>query len=52
MGFFSDLFSRAGRVVRGQASKGMDVVEDATFESTLKQTVPEITKKLGVDSLG
>ncbi len=46
MGFFSDWFSRAGRVVRGQANKGMDVVEDATFESTLKQTVRDMKTEL------
>ncbi len=39
MGFLSDIFSRAGRVARGQANAGMGVVEDATFESTVKQTV-------------
>lgn len=46
MGFFSDWFNRAGRVVRGQANKGMDVVEDATFESTLRQTVRDMKTEL------
>ena len=46
MGFFSDLFSRIGRVVRGQASASVDVLEDATFESTLKQTVRDMKSEL------
>ncbi len=46
MGFFSDIFSRSGRVVRGQANKGMDAIEDATFESTLKQTVRDMKTEL------
>jgi len=46
MGFFRDLFGRAGRVVRGQANQGMDVVEDATFEATLKQTVRDMKTEL------
>lgn len=46
MGFFSDLFSRGGRVARGQASKSMDHIEDATFESTVKQTVRDMRSEL------
>ena len=32
MGFFSDMFNRAGRVARGQANQGMSVIEDATLK--------------------
>ncbi len=46
MGFFSDMFGRAGRVVRGKANQGMSAVEDATFESTLKQTVRDMKTEL------
>ena len=46
MGFFTDFFSRGGRVARGQMNKGMDVVEDATFETTLKQTVRDMRTEL------
>ena len=46
MGFFSDLFSRSGRVARGQANKGMDQIEDATFEATVKQTVRDMRSEL------
>jgi len=46
MGFFSDLFGRASRVARGQANKGMDKVEDATFEATLRQTIRDMTTEL------
>ncbi|HZT40030.1 MAG TPA: PspA/IM30 family protein [Bryobacteraceae bacterium] len=46
MGFFSDFFSRGGRVVRGQANKGMDRIEDATFEATVKQTVRDMRTEL------
>src|ERR1043165_624992 len=46
MGFLSDLFGRAGRVARGQANQGMDVVEDATFEATVKQTVADMKTEL------
>jgi phage shock protein A len=46
MGFFSDLFSRSGRVARGQANKGMDHIEDATFEATVKQTVRDMRSEL------
>jgi phage shock protein A len=46
MGFFKDLFSRGSRVVKGQMNKGMDVLEDATFESTLKQSVKDMKQEL------
>ena len=46
MGFFSDIFSRGGRVARGQANKGMDSIEDATFEATVKQTVRDMRSEL------
>ena len=46
MGFFNDIFSRSGRVARGQANKGMDKIEDATFEATVKQTVLDMLGEL------
>jgi phage shock protein A len=46
MGFFSDFFGRAGRVARGQANQGLDAVEDATFEATVKQTVLDMKTEL------
>jgi phage shock protein A len=46
MGFLSELFGRFGRVARGQASSGMDALEDATFESTVKQTVADMKAEL------
>ena len=46
MGFFSNIFSRSSRVVRGQLNSGMDSIEDATFESTLKQTVRDMKAEL------
>jgi phage shock protein A len=46
MGFFKDLFSRGGRVARGQMNQGMDNVEDATFEATVKQTVRDMRAEL------
>jgi phage shock protein A len=46
MGFFSELFGRSGRVVRGQVNQGMDTVEDATFEATVKQTVRDMRGEL------
>jgi phage shock protein A len=46
MGFFSDLFSRSGRVARGQVNKGIDNIEDATFEATVKQTVRDMRTEL------
>src|ERR1700735_647210 len=46
MAFFSDIFSRAGRVARGQANQGMSAVEDATFEATVRQTVADMKTEL------
>src|SRR5689334_4579075 len=46
MGFLSDVFHRSGRVVRGQANAGMSAIEDATFESTVKQTVADMRTEL------
>ncbi len=46
MGFFSDIFNRAGRVARGQANQGIGVIEDATFESTVRQTVADMKTEL------
>lgn len=46
MGFFSDLFSRSGRVARGQVNQQMENIEDATFETTVKQTVRDMRSEL------
>ncbi len=46
MGFFADFFSRLGRIARGQANSGVDVIEDATFEATVKQTVADMKTEL------
>lgn len=46
MGFFSDMFNRAGRVARGQANQGIGTIEDATFESTVRQTVADMKTEL------
>ena len=46
MAFFSDIFSRAGRVTRGQANQGMSSIEDATFETTVRQTVADMKTEL------
>ncbi len=46
MGFLSQLFGRVGRVARGQANSGVDVLEDATFETTVKQTVADMKTEL------
>ncbi|HKD06716.1 MAG TPA: PspA/IM30 family protein [Bryobacteraceae bacterium] len=46
MGFFSDIFNRAGRVARGQANQGMSAIEDATFEATVNQTVADMKNEL------
>ena len=46
MGFFSDIFSRAGRVARGKANEGMSSIEDATFETTVRQTVADMKTEL------
>jgi phage shock protein A len=46
MAFLSELFGRMGRVARGQASSGVDALEDATFEATVKQTVADMKSDL------
>ena len=46
MAFLSDIFSRVGRVARGQANSGVDALEDATFETTVKQTVADMRTEL------
>ena len=46
MAFLSDIFGRLGRVARGQANAGVDVIEDATFESTVRQTVADMKTEL------
>ena len=46
MAFFSDIFSRAGRVARGEANQGMSSIEDATFETTVRQTVADMKTEL------
>jgi phage shock protein A len=46
MAFLSEIFGRIGRVARGQANSGVDTLEDATFESTVKQTVADMKAEL------
>jgi phage shock protein A len=46
MAFLSELFGRMGRVARGQANQGVDAMEDATFEATVKQTVADMKSEL------
>jgi phage shock protein A len=46
MGFLSDLFGRAGRVARGQANEAMTAVEDANFETTVRQTILDMKEEL------
>jgi phage shock protein A len=46
MPFLTDIFNRMGRVVRGQANQGVDALEDATFEATVKQTVADMKEEL------
>src|SRR3954454_893232 len=46
MVFLSELFGRVGRVARGQANSGVDALEDATFESTVKRTVADMKSEL------
>ena len=46
MAFLSDIFSRAGRVTRGQVNQGMSAVEDATFEATVRQTVADMKTEM------
>src|ERR1051325_3175556 len=46
MPFLSDVFGRLGRVARGTANQGVDAIEDATFETTVKQTVADMKTEL------
>jgi phage shock protein A len=46
MPFLSDVFGRMGRIVRGTANEGVDALEDATFETTVKQTVADMKTEL------
>lgn len=46
MAFLHDVFSRVGRVARGEANQGVDALEDATFETTVKQTVADMRTEL------
>jgi len=46
MAFLSEIFGRMGRVARGQANAGVDALEDATFEATVKQTVADMKTEL------
>src|SRR5260370_12425064 len=46
MGFFSDVFNRTRRVARGQVNAGVTVIEDATFEATVRQTVADMKTEL------
>jgi phage shock protein A len=46
MPFLSDIFGRMGRVARGSANAGVDAMEDATFETTVKQTVADMKTEL------
>src|SRR5438445_8225157 len=46
MAFLSDIFHRMGRVARGQGNAGFDTIEDATFESTVRQTVADMKTEL------
>jgi len=46
MGFISNIFTRAGRVVKGRASQGMSAIEDANFEATVRQTVADMKTEL------
>ena len=42
----SGLFSRISRVFKGKAHEGVDMLEDATFESTLKQNIRDMKEEL------
>ena len=46
MAFFSDIFNRAGRVARGQVNAGISVIEDANFETTVRQTITDMKGEL------
>lgn len=45
MGFW-DFFSRGSRVARGKANAAMDSLEDATFETTVQQTIKDMKQEL------
>jgi len=45
MGFW-DWFGRGGRVAAGKANSAMDALEDATFETTIKQTIRDMKAEL------
>ncbi|MGH9638809.1 MAG: PspA/IM30 family protein [Bryobacteraceae bacterium] len=40
------MFHRTGRVARGEANRGVSALENATFESTVRQTVADLKKEL------
>ena len=42
----SGLFNRLSRVFKGKAHQGVDMLEDATFETTLKQTIRDMETEL------
>jgi phage shock protein A len=46
MAFFSEIFNRAGRVARGQVNAGMSSIEDANFETTVRQTIEDMKTEL------
>jgi phage shock protein A len=46
MAFLSDIFGRVGRVARGEANAGVDKLEDAHFETTVRQTVADMRTEL------
>ncbi len=46
MAFFSDIFNRAGRVARGQVNASMGSIEDANFETTVRQTIADMKAEL------
>ncbi|MCP4606627.1 MAG: PspA/IM30 family protein [Proteobacteria bacterium] len=42
----ADFFNRLTRVFKGKANQGVSALEDATFETTLKQTVRDMEQEL------
>lgn len=42
----SGLFGRLSRVFRGKANQGVDALEEATFETTVKQTIRDMESEL------
>jgi phage shock protein A len=46
MGFLSDLFGRTGRVARGKASDTVSALENANFDSTVRQTIADMKDEL------